>query len=102
MPIVGIGASAGWIEALKTFFEAMPADSGLAFVVVLHLDPTQASDLAPLLDDYLGPDSVAAHGLLEPGLVQGYLGRFRRGDPSVAQKVWLLLAFQMWQRRWMQ
>ena len=58
-------------------------------------------DLAPLLDDYLSPDSVAAHGLLEPGLVQGYLGRFRRGDPSVAQKVWLLLAFQMWQRRWM-
>jgi asparagine synthase (glutamine-hydrolysing) len=59
-------------------------------------------DLSSLLDDYLSPGSVAAHGLLDPGLVQGYVGRFRRGDPSVAQKVWLLLAFQMWQRRWMQ
>jgi hypothetical protein len=28
------------------------------------------------------------------------VARLRRGDPSVVQKVWLLLAFQMWQRRW--
>ena len=58
-------------------------------------------ELAPLLDEHLAPEAVAAHGLLDPGLVQGYLGRFRRGDPSVARKVWLLLAFEMWQRRWM-
>jgi asparagine synthase (glutamine-hydrolysing) len=57
-------------------------------------------ELAHLLDDYLAPANVAAHGLLDAELVRGYVGRFRRGDPSVAQKVWLLLAFQMWQRRW--
>jgi two-component system CheB/CheR fusion protein len=57
--IVGIGASAGGIEALKAFFEAMPADSGLAFVVVLHLDPTQASDLAPLLGRHTAMPVVA-------------------------------------------
>jgi PAS domain S-box-containing protein len=49
VPVVGIGASAGGIEALSRFFDAMAADSGMAFVVVLHLDPTHHSELAPLL-----------------------------------------------------
>ena len=35
-PIVGIGASAGGLEALKAFFASMPADCGMAFVVVTH------------------------------------------------------------------
>ncbi len=48
-PVVGIGASAGGIDALNRFFGSMPADSGLAFVVVLHLDPRHHSELAPLL-----------------------------------------------------
>jgi two-component system, chemotaxis family, CheB/CheR fusion protein len=48
-PIVGIGASAGGINALNRFFGSMPADSGLAFVVVLHLDPRHHSELASIL-----------------------------------------------------
>jgi chemotaxis response regulator CheB len=44
-PVVGIGASAGGIDALNRFFGSMPADSGLAFVV-LHLDPRRHSELA--------------------------------------------------------
>ena len=48
-PVVGIGASAGGIDALNRFFGSMPADSGLAFVVVLHLDPRHHSELASLL-----------------------------------------------------
>ena len=47
--IVGIGASAGGIETLGRLFDAMPADSGCAFVVILHLDPTRNSQLAPVL-----------------------------------------------------
>jgi two-component system CheB/CheR fusion protein len=47
--IVGIGASAGGLEALKGFFGAMPAGSGLAFIVVLHLDPTHDSLMPELL-----------------------------------------------------
>ncbi len=47
--IVGIGASAGGIDALSRFLSGMPADSGLAFIVVLHLDPTRESELAPIL-----------------------------------------------------
>ncbi|MBN2808595.1 MAG: hypothetical protein JXR80_03790, partial [Deltaproteobacteria bacterium] len=35
-PIVGIGASAGGLEAFEEFFKHMPEDSGLAFVLVAH------------------------------------------------------------------
>jgi two-component system CheB/CheR fusion protein len=48
-PVVGIGASAGGLEALEQFFRQAPADSGLAFVVVQHLDPTYESRLVQLL-----------------------------------------------------
>jgi two-component system CheB/CheR fusion protein len=47
--VVGIGASAGGIEALGLFFDAMPVDSGCAFVVVLHLDPKHESEMAHIL-----------------------------------------------------
>ncbi|HEY2049830.1 MAG TPA: chemotaxis protein CheB, partial [Caulobacteraceae bacterium] len=47
--IVGIGASAGGLDAFKSFFSVMPADSGLAFVLVQHLSPSHKSMLAELL-----------------------------------------------------
>lgn len=52
--VVGIGASAGGIDALREFFEATPADTGLAFVVIQHLDPNQPSHMADLLSRYTG------------------------------------------------
>src|SRR5258707_15642579 len=42
-PVVGIGASAGGIQALLRLFEQMPADRGIAFVIVLHLSPKSES-----------------------------------------------------------
>ncbi len=48
-PIVALGASAGGLDALKRFFRAMPADSGLGFVVIIHLDPAHISHLPELL-----------------------------------------------------
>ncbi len=48
-PIAGIGASAGGLEALQQFFNAMPADTELAFIVVVHLDPSHVSLLPELL-----------------------------------------------------
>lgn len=42
-PVVGIGASAGGLEAICTMFRQMPADSGMAFVIVLHLSPDHQS-----------------------------------------------------------
>ncbi|MEO6017266.1 MAG: chemotaxis protein CheB [Polaromonas sp.] len=47
--IVGVGASAGGLEALEQFFQHVPPASGLAYVVVQHLDPTQKAMLAELL-----------------------------------------------------
>lgn len=48
-PVVGIGASAGGLEAATALFKALPADSGMAFVLVQHLDSRHASALADLL-----------------------------------------------------
>ena len=50
--IVAIGASAGGLEALENFFRHMPADAGIAFVVVQHLAPDHASALPQLLAKY--------------------------------------------------
>jgi two-component system CheB/CheR fusion protein len=49
--VVGLGGSAGSITALQKFFTRMPADSGLAFVVVLHLSPKYESNLAQLVQN---------------------------------------------------
>lgn len=48
-PIVGIGASAGGLEALEQFFYNMPKDNGMAFVVIQHLDPNHAGIMPELL-----------------------------------------------------
>ncbi|MDO8263937.1 MAG: chemotaxis protein CheB [Gallionella sp.] len=48
-PIVGIGASAGGLEAFEQFFRSVPPDSGMAFVLVSHLDPDHASILTEIL-----------------------------------------------------
>ena len=48
-PMVGLGGSAGSVQALIEFFQAMPANSGMVFVVILHLSPTHESTMASLL-----------------------------------------------------
>ena len=48
-PIVGIGASAGGLEALELFLANVPEDSGMAFVIVQHLDPMHKGIMAELL-----------------------------------------------------
>ena len=48
-PVVGIGASAGGLKALRALFGAVPPDSGMAFVVILHLSPEHESHVAELL-----------------------------------------------------
>ena len=49
--IVGIGASAGGLDAFRSFFSEMPVDSGMAFVLVQHLDPDYNSALADIISD---------------------------------------------------
>src|SRR6187402_2924181 len=63
--IVGIGASAGGLESLEHLFAEIPADTGMAFVVVQHLSP----DFRSLMDELIGrhsdmPVQLATDGVL--------------------------------------
>jgi two-component system, chemotaxis family, CheB/CheR fusion protein len=49
VPVASIGASAGGIAALQTFFEALPDRVGAAFVVIVHLDPEHGSELCRII-----------------------------------------------------
>jgi chemotaxis methyl-accepting protein methylase len=66
--VVGIGCSAGGLEALEKFFTHVPAQSGLAYVVVQHLDPTHTSALPELLRHFTAMEVLEAGDsvLLEP------------------------------------
>jgi two-component system CheB/CheR fusion protein len=52
--VVGIGASAGGLEALEQFFDNMSSNSGMAFVVVQHLSPNYKSMMGQLLGKHTG------------------------------------------------
>ena len=61
-PIVGIGASAGGLEALRTLFGAVKEPTGMAYVVVQHLDPTHESLMAQLIERYTSLSVAQASG----------------------------------------
>jgi two-component system CheB/CheR fusion protein len=63
-PVVGIGASAGGIDAFHDFFDRMPADCGMAFVVILHLPADRKSMLSGILSRWTSMPVVdATHGM---------------------------------------
>ena len=57
-PVVGIGASAGGLEAFTLLLQHLPPDTGMGFVVVQHLDPVHESVLTKLLSK---ATSMAVH-----------------------------------------
>jgi two-component system, chemotaxis family, CheB/CheR fusion protein len=62
--VVGVGASAGGIDAYKAFFSNLPADTGMAFVLVQHLDPTHESALVSIIGAYTRmPVHLAVDGM---------------------------------------
>ena len=63
-PIIGVGASAGGIDALQRLFRLVPPDCGMAFVVVQHLDPEHKS----LLPEVLGHASRLPVRSIEPDM----------------------------------
>jgi len=63
--IVGIGASAGGLEALEHFFDHLAADTEMAFVVVQHLSP----DFKSLMDELLGRHTELPIQLVEDGML---------------------------------
>jgi two-component system, chemotaxis family, CheB/CheR fusion protein len=61
-PIVGVGASAGGVEALELLFKAMPTEPGMAFIIITHLAPKRESMLPEILArDTRMPVLVAEH-----------------------------------------
>ena len=62
--VVGIGASAGGLEALERFFDHVPKDSGMAFVLVQHLSP----DFKSLMDELLARHTTLPIRLVEDGM----------------------------------
>ena len=71
LPVAGLVASAGGLDAFKKFFTAMPADSGIAFVLIPHLDPTHESLMVELLARHTSmPVVEAVEGMaVEPNRV---------------------------------
>jgi two-component system CheB/CheR fusion protein len=91
-PVVGIGASAGGLEALTQFISAMPPDAGLAYVIIQHLPPDRESMMADILSKRTTmPVAQVADGLpvepnhvyvIRPGHTLGIeQGRLRLGEP---------------------
>ncbi|NJM05954.1 hypothetical protein HC891_06760 [Candidatus Gracilibacteria bacterium] len=62
-PVVGLGASAGGLAALQQFFAAMPLNSQMAFVVILHLSPDYESHAAAILQR---ATAIAVQQVTEP------------------------------------
>jgi two-component system CheB/CheR fusion protein len=63
-PIVGIGGSAGAFQSFEKFFTHMPVDSGMAFIIVLHLDPNHKGQVGELIQKYtLMPVHEAVDGM---------------------------------------
>jgi len=64
VPVVGIGASAGGLDPLSEFLAAVPPDSGMAYVIVQHMDPEHKAMLAELLQRVTAmPVTEAADGM---------------------------------------
>jgi len=94
-PIVGVGASAGGFEAFRELLKALPSDTGLALVLVQHLDPGHESLLAKLLSKATAmPVAEVEEGMtVEPnhvyvippnktmGIANGTLHLMARGEP---------------------
>ena len=60
-----------------------------------------AGDLRGFVDEHLNAEYVTRQGLFDPAMVRDYVRRLDAGDVGVRQRVWVLMAFQMWHRRWM-
>jgi two-component system, chemotaxis family, CheB/CheR fusion protein len=101
-PIVGVGASAGGLEAFTQLLEHLPATTGMAFVLIQHLDPTHPSQLPEILarksampvrevhgDTVVEPDHVyitpASNNLrIEDGILRGVSRPDRAGARNMA------------------
>jgi asparagine synthase (glutamine-hydrolysing) len=57
-------------------------------------------DLSYLLDEHLNDTDIRAQGVFDPAVVERTVRAFRKGDDHSVNRVWTLLAFQMWRQKW--
>jgi two-component system CheB/CheR fusion protein len=95
-PIVGLGSSAGGLEVIETFFRNLPPDTGMAFVIVTHLDPRHPSLLADIVSKSTAMEVVQIENemvvqkntvyVIPPGkemiIIDGILRLFQRGNDN--------------------
>lgn len=91
--IVGIGASAGGLDACRKFADALPAGNGMAFILVQHLDPTHESMMVDLLADNTPMTVVQAVDGMPVGRITSMSFRLERisrwqAEPCVFQNRW--------------
>ena len=89
-PFVGLGASAGGLEAFQQFFNAMPPDSGMAFLVVVHLDPDHTSILPELIQKHTSMKVEAAQDNTEVRPNQVYVAPPNKDLALLKGKILLL------------
>lgn len=99
-PVIGIGASAGGIVAVRLFLGQMPARSGMAFVVILHLSPKHESSADAVLQQVtrMPVHQVSSTTLIEPDhvyvisprhdlqIVDGYLSKSITGTRRTSRR----------------
>ncbi|MDB5133104.1 MAG: hypothetical protein JWR02_2853, partial [Mucilaginibacter sp.] len=64
-PIIGIGGSAGSFKALERFFLHMPVDTGVAFIIIMHLDPNHTIKVSELFQKYTSMPVLQAEDNME-------------------------------------
>jgi chemotaxis response regulator CheB len=77
--VVGIGASAGGVGALREFFSPVRPDSGMAYVVIMHLSPQHESNISSVLQNHC---SIPVSEVTQTVQVEPASARFRRGAAS--------------------
>ena len=97
-PIIGIGASAGGLEAIEQFFSNMPPDSGTAFVIVQHLDPTAHSSMPEILSRFTKMPVQVAPARAWKCKTVFYTFENRRSLP--ASGFLLISSFVPWPKKW--
>jgi chemotaxis response regulator CheB len=82
LTVVGLGASAGGLEALEQFLGSVPKASGLAFVVLQHLDPTRPGLVPELLQRATEMEVVQAEDRAPSGRATSTSSRPARTSPA--------------------
>ncbi len=59
-PVVAMGGSAGSFQAFKKFFTHLPSDTGIAFIIIMHLDPNHQGQIAELIQSFVSMPVVEA------------------------------------------